>query len=55
LSEADRKREIKGLVEAMDYFHIKNGAILTYNQESEIEESGYKIKIIPVWKWILFG
>ncbi|PIS39391.1 MAG: hypothetical protein COT33_02220 [Candidatus Nealsonbacteria bacterium CG08_land_8_20_14_0_20_38_20] len=55
LSEADRKREIKGLIEAMDYFHIENGVIITYDQESEIKEGGYKIKVIPAWKWMLSG
>jgi predicted AAA+ superfamily ATPase len=53
LTEENKKREIKGLIEAMKHFKIKKGLILTYNQEQEIKEEKYKIQVIPVWKWIL--
>jgi len=53
LNEKNRKREINGLIEAMKYFKIKDGTILTYNQEKRIKESKYKIQVIPVWKWLL--
>jgi len=54
LNEDNKKREINGLIEAMRYFRIKKGIILTYNQEQEIKEDKYKIQVIPVWQW-LFG
>jgi uncharacterized protein len=53
LNENNKKREIKGLLEAMRYFRIKKGTIFTYNQEQEIKEDKYKIQVIPVWKWLL--
>ncbi len=53
LDEKNKKREISGLIEAIRYFKIKDGIILTYNQEAEIKEAGYKIRIFPVWKWLL--
>jgi predicted AAA+ superfamily ATPase len=53
ITEDNKKREIKGLIEAMKHFKIKKGLILTYNQEQEIKEEKYKIQVIPVWKWIL--
>jgi len=53
LTEENKKREIKGLIEAMKHFKIKKGLILTYNQEQEIKENKYKIQVIPVWKWML--
>jgi len=53
LNEENKKREIKGLIEATKYFRMKNGIILTYNQEEGIKEDKYKIRVIPLWKWIL--
>ena len=53
LTDENKKREIKGLITAMRYFKIKKGIILTYNQEKQIKENGYKIEVIPVWKWLL--
>jgi len=55
LNEDNKKREINGLLEAMRYFKIKNGIIFTYNQQQEIKEGKYKIKVIPVWHWLLYG
>jgi len=58
LNDQNRNREIKGLLEAMEYFKLKKGLLLTYDQEDEIEvkdNKGKKRKIImkPVWKWLL--
>jgi predicted AAA+ superfamily ATPase len=55
LNEDNKKREINGLLEAMRYFRIKKGIIFTYNQQQEIKEGKYKIKVIPVWRWLLYG
>jgi len=55
LNEDNKKREINGLLEAMRYFRIKKGIIFTYNQQKEIKEGQYKIKVIPVWRWLLYG
>jgi len=30
-----------------------DGLILTYDEEELIEKEGHKIKIMPVWKWVL--
>jgi predicted AAA+ superfamily ATPase len=53
LNEDSRDREIKGLVDAMDMFKLKEGLILTYNQEDKFVIKGKTIKTIPVWKWLL--
>jgi len=53
LNEENKKREINGLIEAMKYFKIETGIILTYNQEKEIKVDKYRIQILPVWKWLL--
>jgi len=49
----NRDREINGLVEALEKFKLKEGLILTYDQEEEIKEKGKTIVIKPVWKWLL--
>ncbi|NIA04234.1 MAG: AAA family ATPase, partial [Nitrospiraceae bacterium] len=49
LNEENKKRELKGLKEAMDKLNIKKGLILTYDQEETIEG----IRVMPVWKWLL--
>lgn len=52
LTEENKEREIQGLQEAMNQLKIKKGAIITLNQEELINNDGYVIKIIPVWKWL---
>jgi len=53
LSEKNMDREISGLIEAMKKFKLKKGLIVTYDDEKEIVKDGLKIKVIPVWKWML--
>lgn len=53
LSNNNKQRELKGLLEAMEYFKLKNGLILSYDQETNITLDKKKISVKPVWKWIL--
>ncbi len=53
LDEQNKKREIDGLVEALRKFKLKSGLILTEDQEDEFQKDGKKIKVIPIWKWVL--
>ncbi len=53
LNARNEKREIGGLLEATKKFDLQSGLILTGDREDEFEVSGKKIKIIPVWKWLL--
>lgn len=50
-----KKREIDGLLEAMEKFKLKKGLIITEGQEEERKIKGKKIKIVPAWKWLLEG
>jgi uncharacterized protein len=52
LTENNKDQEINGLVEALDKFNLKEGYILTLNNEQEIIINNKRIKIIPVWKWL---
>lgn len=51
--EQTKKRELKGLVEAMETHKLKEGIILTENEESSIEINNKTINIMPIWKWLL--
>ncbi len=53
LDEHNKKREINGLVEALKKFKLKSGIILTEDQEYEFQQDGKKIKVLPIWKWLL--
>lgn len=52
--EKTRKREINGLAEAMRVFSLKEGTIITLEENEEIEIAGIgKIHVVPAWKWIV--
>jgi predicted AAA+ superfamily ATPase len=48
-----RDREVKGLLEAMNNYNLDEGLILTDDTEENIEISGKRIAIKPVFKWLL--
>lgn len=54
LNEGNKEREVAGLVSCCKRLHLKNGTILTYDQEEELCGQGVKIMVTPVWKWLLF-
>ncbi len=53
LNEDNKEREINGLKEAIEKFKLREGFILTYNQTDEFDIGMAKIKVLPVWKWLL--
>lgn len=52
LTEDNKEREINGLMNALTNFKLKQGMVLTYNQEDIIEIKNKKILIKPVWEWV---
>jgi len=44
------QRELLGLKSAMDENSIPAGTIVTWDDETVIDN---KIKVIPIWKWLL--
>ena len=46
-------REVNGLVEALRFFDLEEGIIITINQEDEIIQDEKKIHVIPAWKWFM--
>lgn len=59
LNDNNSKREIDGLLEAIQKFKLKEGLIITENiqQNLEYKISGKKIKVkvMPAWQWLLEG
>jgi uncharacterized protein len=54
LNEGNQEREMGGLAEAMHDLDIKQGIILTYNQDEMIPaDEGSGIRVVPVWRWLL--
>ena len=52
LNDENKEREISGLRKAMEVFNLKEGLILTFEQEEIIQEK-FKISVKPIWKWLL--
>jgi len=48
-----RDRELRGLREAMEFYHLDHGIILTENDDEIIRSNNQTIEIIPVWQWLL--
>ncbi len=53
LDKNTEERELKGLLEAMKKFNLKEGWLLTKDQEEERRVDGKDINIMPVWKWMV--
>ena len=52
LNNDNKDREIKGIQEALEKLKLRQGMILTFDQEDELTIENKKIKIMPVWKWL---
>jgi len=52
-NEEVKNREIDGLIEAMRVYNLKEGLILTENEQNTIKVDGFLIAIVPIWKWLL--
>ena len=53
INETNKEREIGGLLEAMEKFDLKEGKIISFEQEDSLVLEGKKIEIVPAWKWML--
>ena len=51
--EKTRKREVKGLIKAMEEFRLKKGSIITEDYEGREEINKKVVEYIPLWKWLL--
>lgn len=53
INEDNLKREIAGLIEALDFFGLKKGTIITLNQEDIYQVENKEITLLPVRKLIV--
>ena len=53
LDYENNEREVRGLTEAASLHNLKEGLILTMDQEEVKRENGIEITILPVWKWLV--
>ena len=53
VTQENLPREVNGLVEALLFFELEEGVIITINQDDEIERDGKKIHLISAWKWFM--
>jgi predicted AAA+ superfamily ATPase len=50
---ATRQRELRGLLKACEYCRVKEGWIITADEEDEFEFEGVHVLVKPAWKWML--
>ena len=43
----------KKLIKAMKELGLKESLCITWDEEEVVEEKGFRIKLIPLWKWLL--
>jgi predicted AAA+ superfamily ATPase len=47
------QEHINKVFKAMDELDLKEGVIITWDDEDLIEKNGKRIKVVPLWKWLL--
>jgi len=52
-NEKTKKREIEGLLSAMEEFNLKQGLILTEDYEEFEKYNQKEIRFVPLWKWLI--
>lgn len=45
------EREVEGLLEAMDFFDLKEGKIITMGEADHIKKEGKTISLVSAWEW----
>lgn len=52
LNHENTEREVLGLSEAMKFFNLESGTILTLNQEDQMIRNGKMISVIPTFRYL---
>jgi predicted AAA+ superfamily ATPase len=55
LNEGNKEREYGGLLEAMNYYNLEKGTIITNNQYSTEQIENKTVEIVSAWKWAIHG
>jgi predicted AAA+ superfamily ATPase len=51
LKDDNKEREVNGLFEAMKYYNLEKGTIVTLNQEDVIDLNGKQISVLPAYEF----
>ena len=46
-------KDMTGIVKFMGLFNVKEGLIISKNEEREQKIDNKKILVVPAWKWLL--
>ncbi len=52
LNQDNMKRELNGLFEALAFFKLKNGTIITLNQKDRFEQNGMVAHVVPAYDFL---
>jgi len=52
VNDMNMERELKGLKNAMEFFSMTEGVIVTHDQTDVFDIEGYAIELIPAWKFL---
>ncbi len=55
VDDMNMKREINGLISALNFFGLSEGVIVTHDQTDFFEIEGISIKLIPSWEYMGSG
>lgn len=55
LSSLNLDRELNGLFEAMTYFGIEKGKLITFNQTDVFRKGKYTVEVVAAWQWMSEG
>lgn len=47
------RRETNGLIRLASAQRLKRMVVLTKDEKNVVEKDGYRIAIVPLWKWLL--
>ena len=53
INDENFEREFNGLMTALDFFDLSDGIIVTLNQTDEFNKNGKKVRLIPVYKYLI--
>jgi hypothetical protein len=53
IDPATRQRELRGLIKACNYCQVKEGLIITGDEEEELDLEGVHVMVKAAWKWMV--
>jgi predicted AAA+ superfamily ATPase len=52
LNDENFEREFQGLLEAMKFFNLSEGSIVTLEQEDEFKKDGTMVRVVKLWDYL---